>query len=91
MPVAGAAVSAKLAKVGLGGWAVALCVGSAIGICCGVAMWYGMKAVWNYSQRKLQSGPNRYVIAAYLAVIPLLFVAGLLGLWMSAAILRVVT
>ena len=91
MPIAGAAVSAKLARVGLGGWVLALCVGSVIGVCFGAAMWYGMRAIWNYSQRNLPSGQNRYVVAAYLAVIPLLFVAGLIGLWISSAILRLIT
>ncbi len=54
-------------------------------------MWYGMRAILNYSQRNLPSGRNRYLVPAYLAVIPLLFVAGLIGLWMSSAILRLIT
>jgi hypothetical protein len=47
-----------------------------------------MRAIWNHSQ---QSGQKRYAIAAYLPLVQLLFVAGLLGLWMSSAILRLIT
>jgi hypothetical protein len=91
MSVAGAFVSAKLAKVGPGGWMLAMCVGSVIGICCAATMYYGNKILWTYGQRKPHPNHSLYAMAAYLAVIPWWLVTCLLGRWGSSIALRLIT
>ena len=84
-------MSAKLARVGFGGWTLAMGVGSALGICSGAALYYGLRVLSEYAERKPQPEQDRYLLAIYLAVIPWMVVAGLLGRWTSYAVLRLIT
>jgi hypothetical protein len=86
-PIAGAAVAAEHATAGPIGWALALSIGSALGGGCVVSVWYGLKALWIHSER---SDQDRYLIAATLAVVPLLFLVGLLGETLSSGALQLI-
>ena len=89
MPIAGSVLSAVRARVGIGGYAIALCSGAITGTCCAIAMLFALKAVWSYSQHKGESAQNRYLVAVSLAIVPWMVIAGLLGRWVSAATLNI--
>jgi hypothetical protein len=91
--VGGALASAKIAKVGLGGHAVAIATGLALGVLCGWTMRFVSKAIVT----KLQGRPNSdhavsqqrwFFRGLYFAALLWIVFAGFLGGRVSLAILH---
>jgi hypothetical protein len=90
MPITGVLVSARLAKVGFGGYALAIAVGLAIGVCCAWTMRTVGKTAGAHIRRKSESLHERYFRALYFAAMLWIVLADLLGAWVSLALLRLV-
>ena len=94
-PLGSALASARHEKVGPGGYALAIAVGLAVGVCCGWVMY----ATHNIAVRKLLRRPPSetslakqkwFIRVFYLAKFLWLALAGFLGFWLSSVLLRVV-
>jgi hypothetical protein len=93
MPIGGAIASARHAKVGPGGYALAMTVGLAVGACCAWTMWIMHKAfATNLRQRPdWQHAMSKwYFRTFYFSKILWIGFALLLGAWLSSAVLRLV-
>jgi hypothetical protein len=93
IPIGGALASAKLAMVGVGGYALAVTVGLAVGACCAWAMWTTHKIVVTNLQRHPDwehSMSEWYFRAFYFAKMLWIAVALFLGAWLSSLLLRLV-
>ena len=88
IPIAGAVVCAMQAKPGVGGYALVLCGGLVVGMYGAAAMWKGLKYVWSYVY--LRPKANWLIVLVYVLALPWLFIVGLLGRWVSFALLRLV-
>lgn len=94
VPIGTSLASAQHAMVGPGGYASAIAVGLAVGVCCAWAMYATHKVVVSKLQRRLPSETSLakqewYFFGFYLAKILWLGFAGFLGSWLSSALLRV--
>jgi hypothetical protein len=90
MPIGGAAASAKIARVGFAGYALAVTVGLALGVCCALAMRVVGKIVATHIKRHPGPLQERYFRALYFAAMLWIVVALFLGGWGSSALLRLV-
>jgi hypothetical protein len=92
MPIGTAVGSAGVAKVGFGGYALAIAIGLAVGVGCAWTMWVVGNAVGTHLTRPdaKYSGSlqGRYFGALYVSWGLWIFVAGVLGGWASSAALR---
>jgi hypothetical protein len=90
MPVAGAVASAKLAKVGFRGYALAVTVGLALGVGSARTMW----TVGNNVAARMKGDPGSlkewYFRTLYFAAMLWILVALFLGGWVSSVVLRLV-
>jgi hypothetical protein len=94
MRVALALETAARAKVGFGGYALALTIGVALGVGCAWAMWAVGKIIYTHLQRPhwehrepLKEWLSR---ALYFAAILWILFAGILGAWVTSASLRII-
>jgi len=89
--VGGAALSAKLARLGFGGYAVAVIIGLAVGLSFAWVMWTAVRSIGMRSRSGSESKPLQswYLAALYLAAVPWIFLAGFIGQSVSSAVLRV--
>jgi hypothetical protein len=90
MPIGGAMASAKLAKVRFGGYALAITIGLALGVCCAWTMWTVGKTVGDHIRRKSESLHGRYFRALYFAAMLWIVFALFLGEWVTSAAIRIV-
>ena len=93
--VGGALASAKLAKVGFGGYALAVTIGLPLGVCCAWAMWIMHKIFVTNLRRRPDwehwaSQHEWFYVAFYFTKILWIVFAAFLGRWVSSAILRLV-
>lgn len=88
MPIGGALASAKYAKVGFGGYALAITIGLAVGVCCAWTMRAVGDTVAVRIRRQTASLHERYFRALYFAAIAWIAFALFLGGWVSSALLR---
>jgi hypothetical protein len=88
IPIGGALASARLAKVGFGGYALAITIGLALGVCCAWTMWTVGKTVGDHIRRKSESLHERYFRVLYFAAMLWIVFALFLGDWVSSVILR---
>lgn len=90
MPISGALASARLSKVGFGGYALGIGIGLALGSCFAWAMRNGGRIVFAHAKNKPVSERESYARLLYFAVM-LWIASGLfLGAWASSAIMRLV-
>lgn len=90
MPIGGALASAKMATVGPGGYALAITIGLAVGVCCAWTMRAVGATVATRIERRPASLHESYFRALYLAAIAWIAVSLFLGVWVSYAFLRLV-
>jgi hypothetical protein len=90
IPIGGALASAKLAKVGFGGYALALTVGLALGVGCAWTMWTVGKTVAAHLKQHSELPKKRYARALYFAAMLWIVFALCLGEWVSSVLLRLV-
>ena len=95
MPIAGAVGSAKLAKVGFGGYALAITIGLPLGVCCAWAMWIMHKIFVTNLRRRPDwehwaAQHEWFYVAFYFTKILWIVLALFLGAWVSSATLRLV-
>jgi hypothetical protein len=90
MPIAGALASAKLAKVGFGGYALTITIGLVLGVCCGWTMRTVGKTVAAHIRKHSESLHERYFRALYFAAMLWIVFALFLGQWVSSAVMRLV-
>ena len=93
--VGGALASAKLAKVGFGGYALAVTIGLPLGVCCAWAMWIMHKIFVTSLRRRPDwehwaSQHEWFSATFYFTKILWIVFALFLGGWVSSAILRLV-
>ena len=88
MPIAGALASAKDAKVGWGGYIVAITIALALGGFCAWAMRTVGHAIAARSERHSVSLGEWYFRALYLAAILWIVFALFLGNWATSALMR---
>lgn len=81
--IGGATISARLTHLGASGYALAAGVGVIVGFCFAGTMWVTAKRV------HASSSSPKFVVALYLAAIPWIIIAGLVGQWASSALLHV--
>ena len=97
LPIGTSLSSAGYANVGLGGYALAIAVGLAVGAGCGWTMWTTHKTVVRKLQSLLPSQGSSlatqdwYFRAFYVAKIVWVGFAGILGFWLSSALLPVIS
>jgi hypothetical protein len=89
-PIGGALASAKLAKVGFGGYALATTLGLGLGVCCAWIMKAVGAAVAARTERKSESLQERYFRALYIAAMLWIMFTVFLGEWLSSVVLRLV-
>ena len=96
MPIGGALAPAGLAKAGIGGYAFAITIGVVLGVCCAWMMRVAGNAVVAKLQRRpdwLAAAPLRRLFFGgfiFAVVLWIVFVL-LLGVWVSSALLRLVS
>jgi len=94
MPIGGALSSARVAKAGLGGYALAIAIALALGVSCAWAMQTAGGAVLTHLGRtdREHSGLQRgwRFGAVYFAAILWIAFALILGAWVSSMALRLV-
>ena len=93
VPIGTSLASARYAKVGISGYALAIVVGLAVGVCCGWAMWKTHEVVGSKLQRLAGVSLAKqewYFATFYLGKIVWVGFAGFLGFWLSLALLRAV-
>jgi hypothetical protein len=88
IPIGGALASARLAKVGFGGYALAITIGLAMGVCCAWTMWTVGKTVAAHTERQSVSMRERYARALYFAAMLWIVFALFLGEWVTSATIR---
>jgi hypothetical protein len=88
MPIVGAVESAKLARVGFGGYAVAVCVGLLLGLGCAYIMRRAGKTVATCLQGRSASMREPYFRALYFGAMVWIVFALFLGGWAASASLR---
>jgi hypothetical protein len=88
MPVAGALASAKLAKAGFGGYALATTIGLALGVCCALTMRTLGRTVAANIKRHTESTQGWYFSALYAAAMLWIVFALFLGEWVSSVLMR---
>ena len=90
MPIGGALASAQYAKVGFGGYTLAITIGLTLGVCCAWTMRTVGNTVDARIRRQTVSLHERYFRALYFAAVVWIVCALFLGLWVSSALLRFV-
>jgi hypothetical protein len=88
MPIGGALASARIAKVGFSGYALATTLGLAFGVCCAWPMRTVGKTVATHIKRHPGSLKERYAYALYFAAMLWIVFALFLGEYASMALLR---
>jgi hypothetical protein len=88
--VGGALASAKIANFGFRGYALAVVVGSALGLFCAWTMWTVGNSVAANMKPRPQAVHERYFRALYLAVMLWIVLALFLGEWVSSVFLRLI-
>lgn len=87
----GAVDSARRAGVGYEGYALAVVSGLVIGAGCAFGMWKLGKTVWiRASKLAPASGQQWYFRALYFSAIFWIFLAAVLGKWLTVGLLRLV-
>jgi heme A synthase len=89
-PVAGAVASAAHAKVGAGGYALAITIGLALGVSCAWTMWTAGRTAAAHIKLQPASRQKRYFRALYFAAMLWVVFALFLGAWASSALMRLV-
>lgn len=89
-PVGGSLASVRIAKAGFRGYALAITLGLVVGACCALAMWVAGNAVGARIRRLSAALHERYFRILYLGATFWVIVAGFLGGWLSAVLLRLV-
>lgn len=90
MPLAGALAGAKLSKVGFGGYALALTVGLALGVCFAWTMWTIGRVVADQMKRKGVPAQEWYARALYLGAALWILLGLFVGDWVSSAAMKLV-
>ena len=91
MPIPFALQSAGEAKVGFGGYALAITIGLAVGVSCAWTMWISGKTAGNrISKLDSESLKHWCFRALYASSIFWIFLSAVLGEWASSALLRLV-
>jgi hypothetical protein len=90
MPIGGALASAQYAKVGFGGYTLAVTIGLALGVCGAWTMRAVGKTVAARIRRQTVSMHQRYFRALYFAAVVWIVFALFLGGWVSSALMRLV-
>jgi hypothetical protein len=88
MPIAGALAAAKSAKVGFGGYALAITVGVALGAFCAWTMHTVGAVVHAHTQGESVPLKERYARALYFAAMLWIILALFIGEWVSLVLLR---
>jgi len=92
IPIAGALSSAKHLNVGVGGYALAIIVGLALGISFAWTQWQAGKTLFRYVEHKrgrLSKSVREWCFRAlYLAGVFWILVAGAVGGWASSVMMR---
>jgi hypothetical protein len=83
MPIGGGLASAKSAKVGFGGYTLAITIGLALGVCCAWTMRIVGDTVAARITRQTVSLHERYFRALYFAAAVWIAFALFLGGWVS--------
>lgn len=84
-------ISALTQEEQLGGYALAVVSGLVIGACCAFGMWKLGKMVWiRTSKLGPDSGQLWYFRALYFSAILWIFLAAVLGKWITVGLLRLV-
>jgi len=91
MPIGGGLASAKLARVGFGGYALAVTSGLAIGIFCAWIMWVMGKIMTSQIELKPVPLRERYALLLYIAAIMWIAFALFLGNLASVVLMRLVS
>jgi hypothetical protein len=87
----GAVDSARRAGVGYAGYALAVVSGLVIGACCAFGMWKLGKMVGTRTSRlEPDSGQLWYFRALYFSALLWIFLAAVLGKWVTVGLLRLV-
>jgi hypothetical protein len=90
MPIAGAVASARLAKAGFRGYALAITIGLALGVSCAWTVRTAGKTVDAHVKRHSESVQERYFRALYFAAMLWIVFGLFLGAWASSVLMRVV-
>jgi cation transport ATPase len=90
VPIGGALESARSAKAGLCGYALAITVGIALGACCAWTMRTVGGTVYAHIERYSESLQERYCRVLYFAAMVWIVIVVFLGKWVSSALLRFV-
>jgi hypothetical protein len=88
MPVGGALASAKLAKAGFAGYALAITLCLVLGGCCAWTMEAAGARIFVRIQRQPVSLGERYARAIYFAAIVWIVFALFLGSWITSSLMR---
>lgn len=88
MPIGGALASAKIAKVGFGGYSLSITMGLVVGVGCAWTMQTIGKTVVLHIRRHPESEHERYFRTLYFAAMLWMVFALFLGEWLSLALLR---
>jgi hypothetical protein len=90
-PIGTSLASAQYARVGPGGYALAIIIGLIVGGGCGWTVWITHRTVGDYIQRHSNAGGSLwYFRAFYSAKILWVAFAGFIGFWLSSVLLRIV-
>ena len=90
MPIGGALASAKYAKVGFGGYTLAITIGVALGLCCAWTMRTVGDTVAARIKRQAVSLHESYFRMLYVAAVVWIAFGLFLGVWVSSVLLRLV-
>ncbi len=90
MPIAGALASAKLAKAGFSGYALAITSGLALGACFVWTIWTAGNTVDAYIKRQPVSLRERYIRALYFGAILWLVFGLFFGSWVTSVLIKLV-
>jgi hypothetical protein len=90
MPIGGALASAKVARVGFGGYTLAIAIGFVLGVCCAWTMRTVGDTLGAHITRQTVSVHERYFRALYFAAVVWIACGLFLGTWVSSALLRLV-
>jgi hypothetical protein len=88
MALGASLASAKVAKVGFGGYALAIFTGLTVEVGCAWAMWTAGKTVGTRIRRLSPSVDERYFRALYFSAMLWIVLSGFLAFGMSSTLLR---
>ena len=87
-PISGAIASSSLAKVGFGGYLLALAIGIGLGVACAWTMFRAGRSIVARIRKQPDLVQERYFRGLYCAAILWIILALFIGHWVTAAVLR---